>query len=167
MVYVFNACMKFDFTGLLTGNAAIGYQSRTFDNDSGVNGYDTVDGPRFDINLNWQPTKIMSVDWLLNQTVGETSLIGSAGYVATNTEVQLAYEVLRHLTLGAHVGFDNRDYEAIDRNDDRWRAGIGLSYVFNRYLVGNMRYRHVDRDSNDDAFDYVQNVFSLNLVSQF
>ncbi len=161
--YYVVAGVNFDFTGLLLGQAAIGYQERSFDNA----GFEDVSGPRFDVNLTWLPTKMMSVDWTLNSTVGDTTLSNSGGYDSIDTELQFSYEVIRHLTVGAHVGFDNRDYNSTPREDDRWRAGLGATYVFSRYVSGNFRYRFVDRDSTDAAFNYTQNVVNLNLVTHF
>ncbi len=161
--YYFVAGVNFDFTGLLLGNAAIGYQERTFDDAV----FEDVSGPRFDINLTWLPTKLMAFDWSLTSTVGDTTLGGAGGYESIDTELQFSYEVIRHLTLGAHIGFDNRDYESVTREDDRIRMGLGATYVFNRYVAGNLRYRHVDRDSTDPAFDYQQNIVVLNVSTRF
>ena len=65
-------------------------------------------------------TPLVTLTANVDRSVNETGILDAAGYLATTTSVRADYELLRNLILSASVEKERRNYNNIDRDDDRW-----------------------------------------------
>jgi hypothetical protein len=65
-------------------------------------------------------TPLVTLTGTIDRKVNETGILEAAGYLSTTATVRADYELLRNLILSASVEKESRDFNNIDRNDDRW-----------------------------------------------
>lgn len=64
-------------------------------------------------------TPLVTLTGTIDRKVNETGILEAAGYLSTTATVRADYELLRNLILSASVEKEARDFNNIDRNDDR------------------------------------------------
>ena len=57
--------------------------------------------------------------------------------------------------------------EGSDREDDRWRAGAGLTYHITEDWDAELMYQYTNNDSNSPLYDYDQHLITTGLVWKF
>ncbi|MNL21422.1 hypothetical protein D3C87_1427110 [compost metagenome] len=75
----------------------------------------------------------------------------------------------RNIIVEGRVGYINEDYDVIDRQNDRWSAGIRGTYLINRRLGVTASYEYEDRSSSgvDRINDFNTSRFMVSLVAQY
>jgi outer membrane autotransporter protein len=70
--------------------------------------------------------------------------------------------------LTGRVGYENDDYEKIDRSDDRFDIGAGIRYSFTRnlYLGGSYTYSNRSSEGSAGGGGFSRNLFLLRLGAQ-
>ena len=68
------------------------------------------------------------------------------------------------LTLSFLAGYEDRDYDDIDRTDKNTTVGLGLENQFTRHWIGRFDYQYLERDSNQAGRDYEANSFLLTMI---
>ena len=168
------AGFAFDVTGLITGDASIGYIDRTytekrFEQISGVNGF---------FDLKWRPTPLTKVTGSVFRNIGETTQAGVAGTFQTGVSLNVEHELMRNINLHAGANFTNYDYNGyvpaatsgsqnFNRNDNMYGANVGAKYLFNRYLSTDLSYTYQNRASNYTISNYEVNQVMLNIRGQY
>ncbi len=165
------AGFAFDITGLITGDASIGYIDRTYADNrfvqiSGVNGF---------VDLKWRPTPLTTVTGSVFRNIGETTQAGVAGTFQTGVSLNAEHELMRNINLHAGANFTNMDYNGyatvgyqnFNRNDNMYGANVGAKYLFNRYLSTDLSYTYQNRASNYLNSSYQVNQVMLNIRGQY
>ena len=168
------AGFAFDVTGLITGDASIGYIDRTytekrFEQISGVNGF---------FDLKWRPTPLTKVTGSVFRNIGETTQAGVAGTFQTGVSLNVEHELMRNINRHAGANFTNYDYNGyvpaatsgsqnFNRNDNMYGANVGAKYLFNRYLSTDLSYTYQNRASNYTLSSYEVNQVMLNIRGQY
>ncbi|MBF6024314.1 outer membrane beta-barrel protein [Lysobacter niastensis] len=67
-------------------------------------------------------------------------------------------------TLSFLAGYENRDYDDTDREDDNLVVGVGLEQQFTRHWIGRFDYEYLDRDSNEAGRSYEANSVTLTVI---
>ncbi len=64
------------------------------------------------------------------------------------------------------IGYEAADYKGNGqtRQDDETQFGLDVGYLFDYWGMVSMAYDYEQRQSNEDANDYEQNKFMLNLM---
>jgi hypothetical protein len=149
-----------DFTGLLFGEAFVGWSLQEFDESD----FDSQNGLNYGINLTWNPTQLTSLR--LDGTSGfESSQVG-----ASNLESQIGlrvdHELLRNVLIGGRVAYTRDDFQDVNRTDNRFDVGPDITYLLNRYLSVGAGYVFTKQDSDDNQEEFTRNLITLRLTAQ-
>ena len=144
----------------------VGLTQRNFDNLPQRD----FSGPTAQINYDWRPGGrfFMGVDLIRNIQSEE---ILTASYVdVTQVNLRPTIRLTGKLTLNGLVSWSKRAYEgdpgfvnttAQVREDDVTSVGARLDWQYSRNILFNVEMRRVERDSNYQGLDYVDNVFGI------
>ena len=161
--------LDFDATGLITGDAAIGYRHRVYDDP----GLEDIGGVTGWLSLQWNITPLMTIYSKVTQDIGETTLKDVSGYNITTVNLGIEHELLRSLLLKLDGGYAHLKYQGYDasrftseRKENRYFVGFSGKYTLNRYFYMDLSYRYSARNSNRPLNDYDQNRVFLNFVAR-
>ncbi|MEQ8378787.1 outer membrane beta-barrel protein [Parvibaculum sp.] len=160
--YAVEAGLSFPATRLIRGEIGIGYQEQTYDSAA----FDDVSGLAYHADVTWLATPLTTVRFGAGAEVGESTVGGSGGYLAQYGEVGVDHELLRNVILDGSFRFENADYEDVSRNDDYIDAGVGVSYLVNRYAKVRVGYDYAERSSDAVGLDYEENRVGISLILQ-
>jgi outer membrane autotransporter protein len=125
-----------------------------------------VSGLAYHADVTWLATPLTTVRFGAGAEVGESTVGGSGGYLAQYGEVGVDHELLRNVILDGSFRFENADYEDVSRNDDYIDAGVGVSYLVNRYAKVRVGYDYAERSSDAVGLDYEENRVGISLILQ-
>jgi hypothetical protein len=153
----------FELTRLLTGDIAIGYTRREYDDAR----LDALQGFIGQGSLTWTASALTTVKLTAASTVGESDQAGVSGVLYRDVGLQVDHSFRRWLigSLKGGAGFD--DYVGSGRKDQRYYFGGGLTYKLNRFMQVKGEARHEWLTSNQPGNDYDANVVMLSLRLQY
>ncbi len=153
---------QFELTRKLTGEASIGYESRT-----------PLDGSRAtygtaltDASLIWSATPLTLVTLNAKTTADESSIAGVTAITRRDLSARVDHSFRRWLIGSAQVGVGFDTYNGITRNDTRLVASTGLTYLFTRSLSVRGELRHERTSSSVAGNDYTANIALIGLKLQ-
>ncbi|MGH7020352.1 MAG: outer membrane beta-barrel protein, partial [Brevundimonas sp.] len=143
----------------------VGYLDQSFDNDT----YGSISGLSTRVRLEYFPTQLLTIGATADRSVGDSGAIGSAGFMSSAVQFTADYELRRNVIIEGRVGFINEDYDVIDRQNDRWTAGVRGTYLINRRLGVTAGYEYESRRSSgiDRINDFNTSRFMVSLVAQY
>jgi len=147
---------ELDFTGVLTGEVAIGAMHYDYDDPS----FDNVSKGTAKALLYWYATPLTTATFQLERSVGETTTPTSSGYISDTLGVSVYHELLRNLVLQASLSATQNSYDGFPRTDDITTFQASGEYDVNRNLFLGAGYEYNQRDSNFAGVDYKHNVLS-------
>jgi hypothetical protein len=160
-VYSAGVGTAIDFTGLLFGEANVGWAVQEFDDSDfqGDNGF------AYGVNLTWNPTQLTSV-----------RLDGAGGFVPSNvgssnlaSEIGLRvdHELLRNVLIGGRVAYTRDTFQdSSGRTDNRFDVGPDITYLINRHFSVGAGYVFTKQDSDDNDQEFTRNVVTVRLTAQ-
>ena len=161
--------LEFDATGLITGDVALGYQYRAYDDAN----LETIQGLTGWLSLRWDVTPLTTIHSKVTRDIGETTQIGVSGTNITAVKLGVEHELLRSLLLKLDTGYSLRQYQGFnsavfstERTEHRYFASFGGKYTFSRYLYMDLAYKFSARQSNRVLNDYDQNQVFLKFVAR-
>lgn len=160
--YLLAVGTEYDLTGITFLDGYIGYRVQEYDDPR----LKEMSGWAAGLKLTWNVTQLTTLTGSLNRSVEETTQNGASGYFATRASIRADHELLRNLILNASVGFENDEFEGINRDDDYFLAGLGARYLMNRFLSVSGGYGYRTRDSNLPNADFDENVVFIRLTGQ-
>ncbi|MBJ7498469.1 MAG: outer membrane beta-barrel protein [Sphingopyxis sp.] len=80
-------------------------------------------------------TPLVTITGTVDRGIRETGVNGATGYLATNMTLRADYELLRNLIISAGGELEKRDFNNIDRKDDRWTWRGSASYLVSKRLA--------------------------------
>ncbi len=80
-------------------------------------------------------TPLVTITGTVDRGIKETGVNGATGYLATNMTLRADYELLRNLIISAGGELEKRDFNNIDRRDDRWTWRANASYLVNKRMA--------------------------------
>ena len=89
------------------------------------------------------------------------------GIVQTQGTVSIDHELKRNLLLSGYITYLNRDFDEISREDDLYRAGLGVVYKPSPYFNISGEIVHTNQDSSSEANSFDQNLFIVRLTGQY
>jgi hypothetical protein len=169
----------FELTRLLTGEVAIGYTHRNYDDPN----FGTLGGFVGDASLIWTVDALNTVKLTASSSIGESAVPGVSGVFYRDISVQYDHAFRRWLigSLKLGVGADTYNGGSTsnsttttdicgcvittpgettpDRQDLRYTAGVGMTYKFTRevWFKGEFQQRWVR--SNVAGYDYDESLF--------
>jgi hypothetical protein len=153
----------FELSRLLTGDIAIGYTRREYDDPR----LQVLDGIIGKGSLTWTATPLTTVKLTAATTVGESDQAGVSGVLYRDLGLQVDHSFRRWLIGTLKGGFGIDDYVGSPRTDHRYYFGAGLTYKLNRFVQVKGEARHEWLDSSQTVNDYSANVFLLSLRVQY
>jgi hypothetical protein len=156
---------NFDLTHLLRGEVQVGYLDQEYTSHL----FRPISGVSAKAQLEWFPTQLTTVTLQGSRAVGDSGVIGSAGYFTSNASLQVDHELLRNVILTANGWVGNDQYNGVNRNDDRDGVGISADWLLNRRVGLTLAYTYADQRSSGTAKgpSFSDNRVSLTTVLQF
>jgi len=156
--------VNFQITSLVTGEVGIGYYQQEFPHivNQDLAGF-AIHG-----TVQWFPTELTTVTVKVNRLVQDSAIQTSAGYVDTGGQVEVDHELRYNVILSGLFSYNHDSYQGLDRQDDRWTAGIGAKYLFTREVGLGLNFNH-DSQVSGGANRFINfdiNRVMLNLVLQ-
>jgi hypothetical protein len=153
----------FEFTRMLTGEIAIGYTHREYDDPR----LDAVNAPVARAALTWQATPLTTVKLNGTSTVGEVNVPGVSSELSRDAGLEVDHAFRRWLigTLKGGIGQD--DYVGGNRTDNRYYFGVAALYKLNRFVQLKGEARHEWLVSTQAVNNYAANVFLMGMRLQY
>lgn len=157
--------VNFEVGALSRGEIAVGYIHQEFDDVA----YQDIDGFAARARVEYFPTELTTVTLTAGRSIEDSGVVGAGGYLSSALGLQIDHELLRNVIVTGQVGYVADDYDTLDRQDDRFSASVGGTYLLNRNLGVSLAYSHLDQNSDgvDGGPDFAVNRLILSLVSQF
>ena len=156
----YNAGVKWEATGKTTGQARVGYTEKDFDSNQ-VSDYDTLS---WDVGVTWSPRTYSSVDLVTRRTVEDSTGQGTSLDIA-RYEVAWNHDWRARFSTRVSGAYEDVDYNDDPREDDNYEFGLRGAYEMRRWLDISASWQYNEGDSNQDANDFEQNVFLLELTA--
>jgi hypothetical protein len=158
---------EIDITSIIFGEVGVGYTYRKYEDDE----LDSVSGVGFGGSLTWNVTPLTSVILNTRGDIQETTVGDDSGDRASANFQKLAtldvtHELLRNVLLNANAGYIRDDFEGIDRSDNTFVVGGGVSYLLNRNLSLDATYDFSTRRSDEQEEEYSRNIFLLGVTAR-
>lgn len=135
-----------DFTALpnVTGSISAGWTSRSFDSPA----FDDVSTVGIDANVTW--TVGPDTTWRLyaDRSIKETTLANSSSYVSTTVGGSLNHSFNDRFGVRLSLEKEWNAHEGIDRDDDVWEAGLGLTADLTDAVEADLTYTLTSEDSD-------------------
>lgn len=151
-------------TDLMRGELTVGKFERDYDDPA----IDTLDGLAVSGDLEWYVTQLTTLTFTARRDADDQVGIASgAPFVTQELGARVDHELRRNIILNAGARVSERDYDAdlVDRTDDIVTYELGASYLMNRRVALNARFKHDEVESNgvDEGRDYDVNTVSVGL----
>lgn len=146
-------------TGKTSARALVGYLSKDFDEPQ----HDDYSGVAVEVGATWSPRSYSIFDLTLNRETDETN--GNGSYVIRNSaDIGWTHFWKDRFSTTANIGVSNEDYQGLTlRDDDVNYYGLSAKYQFRDWLMSGLGYKHIDRSSSIDDFEYKDNTLLLTL----
>ncbi len=154
----------FELTRLLTGDIAVGYADRHYQDPRLAD----LRGPVFDSSLVWTVTPLTRVTLHGSTTMDETTVAGASGAITRSTSLEVAHALMRNVTLTASGGLTSSSYPGAipTLNQDIWQYGLKAEYNLTRSVAIKGTFTHQRMLSNITGSDYTANIFMVGLKLQ-
>jgi hypothetical protein len=154
--------VAFAIPGWLTGEMAIGYLQRTYQDSV----FQDVSGVTVDGSLLWQATALTSAKFTAATGIYESILQGVSGSLSRDFSVEVDHALRTWLIAIGQIGYGNDDYVGLNRDDNRYFAAVGLAYKLNRDVQLRGTVREDWLTSNVSGVAYTATSFLLTMRFQ-
>jgi hypothetical protein len=134
---------NFDLTALIRGTVGLGYIQRDYDNPA----FHAVSGLATDVKLEYFPTTLMTVTGSVKREVDDSVDFNVGGFLNTQSQLRVDYELLRNLLLNAEVTYEDDNFHGVSRDDHILTYGAGAHYNFSRNIGVEAYGSYTDRSS--------------------
>src|SRR5262249_32564899 len=135
---------NFDITHLVRGEIQLGYMDQRFVSPL----FKPISGLSAKGQVEWFPTQLTTVTGTVLRGVGDSGILGSAGYLTTTGGLQIDHELMRNLILTANGMVTEDKYYGISRIDDIWGVGAAADWLVTRHLGLTLAYLHSNQQSS-------------------
>ena len=167
----FNAGLSWDATAKISGQATVGFATKSYDEDEVVGG-DTDDASTFTLGtkLVWKVRERTQINMLLTRLLEDSASFGSNHVTSTNFGVGVNQKIGKKMAAALNGVFSNSDYDdtnGIDRTDNKITINADFSYSFTEWLYGKLGYEFQNNSSDLDDKEYVVHEIAFTLGTQF
>ena len=151
---------EWNVTGKTTARALVGYLSKDFKEPA----HDDFSGMAVEAGVTWSPRSYSVFDLTLARETDETN--GNGSYVLRNSaDLGWTHYWVDRFSTTANVGYSDEKYKGSLRDDSLNYYGLSAKYQFSDWLISGLGYRHSDRSSSLEDFEYKDNsiLFTLEL----
>ena len=152
----------FKLRGTLTGEIALGYTTRNYQDPR----LSEIAGFVGDASLIWTASALTTAKLTGTSTVGESTIPGVSGVLYRDIGLQVDHAFRRWLIGTVKLGYGNDNYSGMSRDDNRYSFGVGLTYKLNRslWLKGEIDQNWLR--SNQPGNNYGETLFLLGIQLQ-
>jgi len=122
---------SFEIGRIMRGSLRLGYLKQNYKDPI----FNNISGLLVRGEVAYFLTPLVTITGTVDRSVSETGILGAAGYLKTTTTLRADYELLRNLILGASAELEKRDFQNLDRKDDRWTLRAGASYLMSKRIA--------------------------------
>jgi len=136
--------VNFEITHIVRADIQLGYLDQTYQSPL----FKTIQGLSAKGQIEWFPTQLTTVTLTGLRAVGDSEIIGAAGYINSTGALQIDHELLRNLILTANASTTQNQYSGIDRNDHIWTVGAYAKWYLASRIQLTFGYTHADQTSS-------------------
>ena len=151
---------EWNVTGKTTARALVGYLSKDFKEPA----HNDFSGVAVEAGVTWSPRSYSVFDLTLARETDETN--GNGSYVLRNSaDLGWTHYWVDRFSTTANIGYSDEKYKGSLRDDSLNYYGLSAKYQFSDWLMSGLGYRHSDRSSSLEDFEYKDNsiLFTLEL----
>jgi hypothetical protein len=152
----------FEFSRLLTGEVAVGYQVRDYE-DSRLR---TLRGVVGDAALIWTATPLTTVTLRGATELADTTIPGVSGSTNRRFSTEIAHALRRNWIVTGFGGWSRTAFDGNGLVEDTWQIGARTEYKVTRNLSLRASYTYEFLNSTAPRADYKANVFLFGLRLQ-
>ena len=150
-----------DLFGSLTGEMAVGYVERTYQDPTLPN----VSGVIADGSLLWQATPLTSAKLTATSQVYETVIAGASGELSRDVNLQIDHAFQYWLVGTLKGGYGNDNYVGVF-TDNRYFVSVGLAYKLTREMQIRTELRQDWLTTTEPGFSYTATTALIGLRLQ-
>jgi polysaccharide biosynthesis protein VpsM len=150
------AGISWEPTAATSGTIKVGNLKRRFDSPL----LEDFSGPSWEAVVSWSPLSYSRLDIFATRQTNEASGLGN--FILTSiTGASWTHAWSGAVSTSIDLRFQKDDYQGFNRSDDTRSLGLKAAYKFRRWLTLGAEYIHIQRDSNQPAFEYDKNIYLL------
>jgi hypothetical protein len=153
----------FEFTRKLTGEIAVGYAVRDYDDPRLKN----VTYPPTEASLIWSATPLTTVTLKGSTQFVETTLAGSPGAVEHQIGLEVSHALLRNLIITGTANWTRDDYLLNIERDTTWTAGVKAEWKLTRNMSIRASFLHTQETSNVPGRGFGENTYLVGMRVQY
>jgi len=111
----------------------------------------------FEAQITWLPTQLVTVYVTATRSISDTVDTDAAGRTDTTLKARVEYEMARNVVLSAEGLYRESEFSGLTRQDRTYTGRLGVDYWHSKNLMFTFGYEHMERRSNEDAFDVTRN----------
>ncbi len=161
--YIGTVGTNIDITGVIFGEAQIGYEYIEFDDDE----FDSEQNPFAEAGITWNVTQLTSLLFSGSASQEDTNVTVDGEEASSRLEqdvgIEVQHELLRNVILEANGIYERDDFQGVDRTDNTFRTGFGVTYLLNRNLSLIANYNYSNRNSDVDSAEFSRNIFRVGI----
>ena len=155
--------VTWEVTTKTAGIFKIGYQDKNYDDST----FGDLSSLALMLDSTWRPNTYTTVTFGAAQKNQESSQESTNGYVRRHVRGGLEHDITPRTRLLVKIWYGNDQFDAFDREDNRWDVRLGVKHSLLRWLYVGAEYQYEDRDSSLDIYDFRANVFMLTVGTSF
>jgi hypothetical protein len=153
--------VRSDIKGIVFSDFNIGQEERNYD-DPGIK---DISNMIANAGIMWNVTKLTTLGFEASKkNVEDNEII--QGFDQMTYGASVDHELRRNVIVGANTGWVKREFDS-GREDDLFRAGMGVDYKVAPQLYLGGEYIYNQQDSSAANNDFERNLFMLRLTGQY
>ena len=163
-----NTGLTWDSGAKFSGELNFGYKWKDYDNitDKNSRRYDEKDTWIASTQLSYAATPTTMLSLSITRDVRDTYSDTLEYYTDTGIGLSLNQKLFNKFILILGGVYSAMDFNS-DREDDNYKANVGLDYQIREWLSAGVNYRYWRKDSNDTSYDFNDNQFMLSLNARY
>lgn len=141
----------FEFGDSIRGDIGIGFMSYTYNDPS----YADIEDVSVSGNVQWALADRTTIETAFSRGVIDPGIAADIAAVESGVNVRLAHGLSSKVFLIGGAGFNNYEFENIDRSDDRVDVLVGANWKLNENIWLESNYEV--RDSSSPVQEYTEN----------
>jgi hypothetical protein len=147
--------VSWEATAATTGTLKVGQLRRNFDS-----GLPSASATSWEGLVTWAPRTYSTFDFYTSRQTSESTGLGS--FILTEVSgVTWNHAWSSVLNSAVILRYQRDEYQGFDRTDDTKTLGFKVGYRFRRWLTLGAEYNRIQRNSNQNIFEYDKNLYML------
>lgn len=156
--------LEWQATNKTSGSLRVGYSEKNYD----IEQFKTVSGLSYIVDFTWHPNTFTNVNISASKRPKESAEVDIGGFFSTTYIVGIEHELTPLVKItSSYLRSDDDISSVISRTDKRQVVQIGVNYSLRKWLDTGIQYRHMQRDSIVDSFNFKASIFELTFSSKF